>query len=92
MNMASVVKISKAKAKGALDPVKVACTILKEAASWIKTSDMLCNCMEFLLELINSKEFGTKRKQAILVRCYEMLEDKLDSYNIQSSDVVHWRA
>jgi hypothetical protein len=92
MNMASVIKISKAKEKGTLDPVEVACTILKEAASRIKTSDMMCKCMEFLLELINSKEFGTKRKQAILVRCYEMLEDKLDSYNIQSSDVVHWRA
>jgi len=92
MNMASVVKISKAKEKGTLDPVEVACTILKEAASRIKTSDMMCKCMEFLLELMNSKECGTKRKQAILVRCYEMLEDKLDSYNIQSSDVVHWRA
>jgi hypothetical protein len=92
MNMVSVVKISKAKEKGALDPVEVACTILKVAASRIKTSDMLCKCMEFLLELFNSKEFGTKRKQASLVRCYEMLEDKLDSYNIQSSDVVHWKA
>jgi len=92
MNMASVIKISKAKEKGTLDPVEVACTILKEAASRIKTSDMMCKCMEFLLELMNSKECGTKRKQAILVRCYEMLEDKLDSYNIQSSDVVHWRA
>jgi len=43
MNMASVVKISKAKEKRTLDLVEATRTILKEATSRFKTSNMMYN-------------------------------------------------
>jgi hypothetical protein len=92
MNPACVVKTPMKTEKVAVDPVDVSCTILSEASSKIRTSAMLCKCMEFLLELFNIKEFNTKRKRSKLVQCYESLEEKVDSYKIESSEIVHWRA
>lgn len=74
------------------NPVRVSCSILEEAVSRIITSDMFCKCFEFLQDLLNSKDFGTKRHRSTLVSCFQSLVDKADSNDLQSSEIVYWRA